>query len=635
MEMLCKRTFLCWFLAFLSWVQVVGQITKADSVIAAYQHLKSDTLKVNLLAAEANKLASSDPKQAVRVAKHAIELASSISYKKGVALACAEVGHAYERYTNNDSAFHYFFKGLKLYNLINNKFGQAYVMNYMAELHEIIGHFDSAAYYAYQSLQISQAIKHTDLAGKNYRVLGNIQINQNRLNEALENYTQALQFLTVKNNLTDQIARVHENIALVYTRQGNYAEAEKNFAEALNTYIKIKEVRGLARVNLNMAALRTAQGRYKEAIASTHYALNFYTRIEHPNGIAEALNQLSATYFEMKKYDLAITYAKRTLDILVKNMDRDLEFTALRLLQKSYAETEDYQQAYVYLEKATALGELIYSAKTEAILSDLQTRHRMEEKENEISLLNKDKELIAVKMSEQLVLRNALIVGALLLFGIGLLFFLNYRIAQRQKQQAERVRISSDLHDEVGGTLSSIGILSAFAAKQIEENKVDEIQSMLREISISATHMGEDINDIIWAINPRNDDFESTINRLRNFSSRIAEGKNIHLNFLAKHDLLKLNLPMGKRKNLLLVCKEAINNAVKYSNCKNLSVVFERQKNQLHCSISDDGQGFNVDEEHEGNGLKNMQYRAANMDAVLAICSSPQKGTSIKIVMKV
>jgi signal transduction histidine kinase len=153
----------------------------------------------------------------------------------------------------------------------------------------------------------------------------------------------------------------------------------------------------------------------------------------------------------------------------------------------------------------------------------------------------------------------------------------------------------------------------------------------VEEISSSALQMGDDMNDIIWAINPHNDSFESIVNRLRNYASRMAESKNIALDFSAEENLLRENLPMGKRKNLYLICKEAVNNSVKYSGCKNLSIAFHKHKMYMHISVSDDGKGFDTQNNFEGNGLKNMKQRAQQMGSGFSIQSSPGSGVQIII----
>lgn len=93
---------------------------------------------------------------------------------------------------------------------------------------------------------------------------------------------------------------------------------------------------------------------------------------------------------------------------------------------------------------------------------------------------------------------------------------------------------------------------------------------------------------------------------------------------------------METRKNLYLICKEAINNSVKYSGGKNLKVHFSNPaRNILRVMVTDDGAGFNPEAGAEGNGLRNMKYRATLLNAVLEIASEPGKGTVVSLMMEI
>jgi signal transduction histidine kinase len=88
---------------------------------------------------------------------------------------------------------------------------------------------------------------------------------------------------------------------------------------------------------------------------------------------------------------------------------------------------------------------------------------------------------------------------------------------------------------------------------------------------------------------------------------------------------------MEQRKNIYLICKEAINNSLKYSQCKTLSVRVRQENHQFRIAVQDDGKGFNREEGTDGNGLRNMQARAEEIKAKLIIESETDKGTLIEL----
>src|SRR5438874_3708211 len=144
-----------------------------------------------------------------------------------------------------------------------------------------------------------------------------------------------------------------------------------------------------------------------------------------------------------------------------------------------------------------------------------------------------------------------------------------------------------------------------------------ELKTSLDKISTNSEEMLEKMSDIVWTINPQNDSFEKVINRLKTYAKNTTDPLGIHLHFNLEKDLERFNLDMQKRNNIYLICKEAINNAIKYSECNNLSFALQQQDHHINISIVDDGKGFDVLQNFDGNGLKNMQSRAKEIKAEL------------------
>jgi len=92
---------------------------------------------------------------------------------------------------------------------------------------------------------------------------------------------------------------------------------------------------------------------------------------------------------------------------------------------------------------------------------------------------------------------------------------------------------------------------------------------------------------------------------------------------------------MQKRSNIYLICKEGINNAIKYSECRNLSFALQQEDHHISISIVDDGKGFNALNDFDGNGLKNMKSRAQEIKADLNLNSEKGKGTMINLFLKI
>jgi signal transduction histidine kinase len=111
------------------------------------------------------------------------------------------------------------------------------------------------------------------------------------------------------------------------------------------------------------------------------------------------------------------------------------------------------------------------------------------------------------------------------------------------------------------------------------------------------------------------------------------KAKKIEYSFRADETLNELKLPMMTRKNFYLIFKEALNNLVKYSNATRASVTLAQTGQQIELLIRDNGIGFDMNNISRGNGLNNMNRRAAEMKAQFEIQSSVNAGTSVQLLL--
>lgn len=213
-----------------------------------------------------------------------------------------------------------------------------------------------------------------------------------------------------------------------------------------------------------------------------------------------------------------------------------------------------------------------------------------------------------------------------------------YRINELLKRQAIRNKIAQDLHDNVGSTLSSISVYSQVAKIYNAQKRFEELNDTLEKIGVTSGEMISEMNDIVWAINPRNDSMHTILQRMDSYARPLLTSQEIVFHFTADPDLKGMNLEMTKRKNFYLIFKEAVNNAMKYSRCKHLWVHIGIQQYSVVMQVKDDGIGFDrqqvqihASQSMSGNGLRNMEMRAAEMKGAWKIESEPGKGTSVQL----
>jgi signal transduction histidine kinase len=202
-------------------------------------------------------------------------------------------------------------------------------------------------------------------------------------------------------------------------------------------------------------------------------------------------------------------------------------------------------------------------------------------------------------------------------------------------RQSMRNKIARDLHDDVGATLSGIALHSHLSTINMEKHDENAVKQSLVLMQSSASEMVNKLNDIVWAVNPVHDELEKIIQRLEEYAVTMAAAKNIEVHVKKDADVIKKKLPMEIRKNIYLICKEAINNAVKYSSAGNLTISVAEENDECKLSIKDDGCGFENTAVKGGNGLPNMLQRAEEINARLSINTRPLAGTVITIYCKI
>jgi signal transduction histidine kinase len=109
----------------------------------------------------------------------------------------------------------------------------------------------------------------------------------------------------------------------------------------------------------------------------------------------------------------------------------------------------------------------------------------------------------------------------------------------------------------------------------------------------------------------------------------------INWKFDFPEETFRINLSPETKRNIFLIFKEALNNIIKHSEAKNAVVKLKISDKNLLLAIKDNGKGFNTTSGFSGNGLKNMENRAKEMDGILKLNSSPGKGTTLALAVNI
>lgn len=211
-----------------------------------------------------------------------------------------------------------------------------------------------------------------------------------------------------------------------------------------------------------------------------------------------------------------------------------------------------------------------------------------------------------------------------------------YRVARAIELERVRTRIATDLHDDIGASLSQIAIMSEVVSQRVDGSDA-KVNEPLQMIAGTSREMVDAMSDIVWAINPKRDHLSDLTQRMRRFASDIMSAREIDFRFrVPVADEKNIRLGADLRREVYLIFKESVNNLVKYSECTDADLEFKIEADYLIIRVSDNGKGFDVEGASNGNhtgmgghGLASMRKRAEALGGSYDVKSEKGKGTTV------
>lgn len=205
-----------------------------------------------------------------------------------------------------------------------------------------------------------------------------------------------------------------------------------------------------------------------------------------------------------------------------------------------------------------------------------------------------------------------------------------YRLMQLLEMERLRTRIATDLHDDIGSTLSQIAILSEMASRGIRKQEQLELLSEIAHLSRESV---DSMSEIVWAIDPGQDRLEDLCHRMRRFANDLFTSNGTHVQFRAPEGEQNLELGAEMRRQIFLIFKETLHNAARHSGCTEVEIDLGVQKGLLELMLRDNGKGFDAENVQKGHGLLSIEQRAKELRGHIIVDSAPGRGTSIYISM--
>lgn len=504
---------------------------------------------------------------------------------------------------------------------------KARLYNQLGDLENTIRYFSIAdSLYAVSDEKILR-----DIGVYTAAALGSIFQEQRQYEKAKEYYERAIEKASDQSAIYPLVQSL-EALANLYIQNKEYAKALDIFYNKLfplvlknaDSSVLMYSYFDLGDIHSNLNNTDSAFFYYNRAISFMYERNELYK-------LDVAFIRLATLYFQNGNLTKAKNFCDSTLKWAHQNNNPQQVIACYQLLSEIAVKEKQFEKAVFYLHKKEQSNDSLLSAKNRELSNNLYILNKVKEKDLSIASLseaNKTKESL-IKDRETI---NYLLAGLIiLLLLLSLIFFNRLKLKKQLEQHKaitnERQRIITDLHDDVGATLSSMHIYGGLA-ENVWQTQPEASKEMVARITQQSKDLMSRMGDIIWSMKPADEGKYALEARLKNYCNELLAPKNITCYFSVDEKLAAAITNPEARKNILLIAKEALNNTAKYSDAKRVYISLLKKENNVILSVTDDGKGFNIQTVAPGNGLHNIQQRCKQLNGLYGIISDAA-GTSI------
>jgi len=568
-----------------------------------------------------------------------IEATKSDSSLVDLGSAFISKGRIYRFQGKNDSAKMVYKIAERCAKHSHHKESLAVIYNNLGNIEHVKGKFDEALEYYLKSLKIKEKLGDVRGTAIAYHNIGTILIDMLDWKKSLEYFQKSnllaeeikFQVLIVHNenkigevltqdSLFDK-AIIHHEKALKIGRKSGFKKGEltalynlgndyflKNKLEKSNTYL----IDGLK-------LAREIKSKPQESSILVKLA-EVYLKSESTNQQQIKTESNSLSRKDIKQYLLE---ANRMADEMNNVKNKTL---ALEGLNKFYQKVNDNNARVKILQELVTLKDTLFKNDRIKAVANWETKYETAEREKEILQLESEKKVTELKNKQF----KFIVLGSGI-FLTGLLGFFAYWTKQKRKKleaskrESFRAKLSSDLHDDVGSTLTGLAMQSELLSNFIDGN----LKKSAENIALLSREAMTRMRDTVWAIDSRKDKLDDLIGRMQDFAQTNLLAKDISFMLDVQNIDKSIKIEPELRQNTYLIFKECIANVLKHSNATSVKSQLKIEGKNLILLISDNGKVNPALVNLSGVGLTSIKGRAKSINGDITI--STQNGFSIEL----
>jgi len=587
---------------------------------------------------------------AIDVADRYLKLCDSLEYRARLAKGNYHMGNLVRFTSSKKQAIDYYKKSLPYYTSKKDSLGLYAHYNSIGSFYMRMADYDSAAVYYHKAIHVYE-----NMGGE--KRLGVLFANLGKVYHMLDDFDNARKYLTLSLEYSEKYEN-YRTMASTITKLGNLSMDQKLYDEALGYYMRSEsihdqnknmDVLGLSHLYLDYGVVYRYLNNFDLAMEYINKALRYYREHDIAEGMIAAWQTKAYAFMDRKQYKQALTYLDSCVlkSQLTGDMLRLKE--ALHTCANIYYESNDCKQAFNYLIRYYSLKDSIFSLEQTEIVNELLLKY--EKEKDRIQMLEKDVKILRINK-----LRNIYLFTGLGIFAVSIFLIIYIRQTARKNriiseqriiqleeekkllaarflvegQEEERKRIATELHDGLGVLLSATKLQFTSIKDVKPENKplIEKATQFLEQATSDVRKISHNMMPGLLTKLGLCEALEDLFEKLED-----TEGMDAVCEIQGAHE----RLPQNQEIMIYRIVQEMVNNTLKHSGAKKISLRINVLPSKLDILFSDNGKGFDLDKmlEKKSIGLQSIISRVKFLNGTVSINSSPGKGTEFAMQIPV